>query len=221
MEHVMSVSGIVPAFIGLALAFGGPPLVAILVKSPSTAASLAAIGAIAAIVAAVLFIPTQWEGLPLAAIGLHPPSWNGLLLGIAIAVIFIAVIGPLLIRLPAWLGWQGFDAGLQTAAAGPGWLLLLSILVIASAEEVLYRGYAIERLEALTGSTVLACAISAVLFALAHVPMWGWGASSTTLISGAIFAALYVWQRDLFPLIIAHVATDIAGLLLPRLAIRS
>jgi membrane protease YdiL (CAAX protease family) len=217
----MSAYGIAAAIIGLALACGGPPLVAILAKSPSTAASLAAIGASAVIVAAVLLIATQWEGLPLAAIGLRPPGWKGFALGLAVAALFIAVIGPVLMRMPGWFGWQGFDAGLWQAAAAPGWLLLLSILVVASAEEVPYRGYAIERLEALTGSTILACALSAALFALAHVPMWGWGASSTTLVSGAIFAALYAWQRDLFPLVIAHVATDIAGLLLPRLMMKA
>jgi uncharacterized protein len=217
----MSASGIAAAIIGLALACGGPPLVVILVKSPSTAASLAAIGAIAAIVAAVLLIATQWEGLSLTAIGLRPPGWKGFALGIAVAALFIAVIGPALMQMPGWFGWQGFDAGLRQATAAPGWLLLLSILVVASAEEVLYRGYAIERLEALTGSAILACALSVALFALAHVPMWGWGASSTTLISGAIFAALYAWRRDLFPLVIAHVATDICGLLLPRLMMKA
>jgi membrane protease YdiL (CAAX protease family) len=217
----MSASGVAAAIMGLALACGGPPLVAILLRSPSTAAALVATGAIAAIVAAVLLIATQWEGLSLAAIGLRPPSWKGFALGIAVAALFIAIIGPVLMRMPGWLGLPGFDAGLQKAAAAPGWLLLASILVVAGAEEVLYRGYAIERLEALTGSTVLACALSAALFALAHVPMWGWGASSATLVSGAIFAALYAWQRDLFPLVIAHVATDIAGLLLPRLAMKA
>lgn len=58
-------------------------------------------------------------------------------------------------------------------------------------------------------------------FALAHVPLWGWGPALTTLVSGAIFAGAYAWQRDLFPLIVAHIVTDMAGLVLPRLAVKS
>src|SRR5688572_26996020 len=52
-------------------------------------------------------------------------------------------------RLPLWLGWGGFETGLQQTAATPVWLLLLSILTVASSEEVLYRGYAITGLETL------------------------------------------------------------------------
>jgi membrane protease YdiL (CAAX protease family) len=50
----------------------------------------------------------------------------------------------------------------------PVWLLVLSLLVIGVAEEVLYRGYAISRIEGLTGSTFAACLISTLCFALAY-----------------------------------------------------
>jgi membrane protease YdiL (CAAX protease family) len=206
---------------GLTLALAGPLVIALVARSsaaPLLAVQSLALLAMAGLVAAVLLILTRWEGLPLAAIGLHAPSWRGVAIGIGIAALFIAVIGPLLLRMPGWLGLAGFEAGRQEIAAMPVSLLLLSIIIVGAAEEVLYRGYAIERLEALTGSVVLACALSSAVFALAHVPLWGWGPSLTTLISGAIFAALYAWQRDLFPLILAHILTDIAGLALTRLA---
>jgi membrane protease YdiL (CAAX protease family) len=35
---------------------------------------------------------------------------------------------------------------------------------------------------------------------------------STTVFSGGIFTALYIWRRDISFLILAHVATDLYGL---------
>jgi membrane protease YdiL (CAAX protease family) len=34
----------------------------------------------------------------------------------------------------------------------------------------------------------------------------------TTVVSGGIFTALYIWQRDISFLILAHVITDLFGL---------
>jgi hypothetical protein len=44
-------------------------------------------------------------------------------------------------------------------------------------------------------------------------------AALTTLVSGGILSAVYVWRRDVVALIVAHVTTDLYGILLaPQVA---
>ena len=111
-----------------------------------------------------------------------------------------------------------FDAGLQSFSALPRWYLALAIVIVAAGEEWLYRGYAIERLEALTGDAWLAGAVSLIAFGLVHLPLWGVGVSLTTLVSGGIATALYIATRDISFLMLAHVLTDLYGFLAAPLA---
>jgi membrane protease YdiL (CAAX protease family) len=61
--------------------------------------------------------------------------------------------------------------------------------------------------------------ISVAAFGAANVPLRGLAAALTTLVSGGILAAVYVWRRDVVALIFAHVATDLYGILLaPQVA---
>ncbi len=48
----------------------------------------------------------------------------------------------------------------------------------------------------------------------AHVPMWGWGPALTTVVSGAVATVFYIWRRDLVAIMIAHVVTDLAGIVI-------
>ena len=78
--------------------------------------------------------------------------------------------------------------------------------------EWLYRAYAIERLEAVTGRTWFAASASLLAFVVAHLPVWGPGVALTTVVSGGILTALYLWRRDIAFLILAHILTDLYGL---------
>jgi membrane protease YdiL (CAAX protease family) len=42
----------------------------------------------------------------------------------------------------------------------------------------------------------------------------------TTLVSGGLLTALYVWRRDITALVLAHVATDLYGLVIAPLFAR-
>ena len=110
-----------------------------------------------------------------------------------------------------------FTEGLSKLAAYPVWFLVLAVVIGGGAEEFLYRGYAVERLAALTGSYWIAGLLSVLVSGLAHVPMWGWPAALTTVVSGALATGFYVWRRDLLANIIAHVTTDFVGIVLPLL----
>lgn len=98
----------------------------------------------------------------------------------------------------------------------PTWYLCLTVVVVATGEELLYRGYAIGRLQAVTGSLWLAAALSLAASSLSHLPLWGLGASLTSAVSGGIVTALYVWRKDVAFLVIGHVLTDLYGLVFAR-----
>jgi membrane protease YdiL (CAAX protease family) len=66
----------------------------------------------------------------------------------------------------------------------------VTIVIVAAGEEWLYRGYAIERLQAVIGNAWIAGGISLCLFTIAHIPLWGFGVALTTLVSGSIFTVL-------------------------------
>jgi len=72
----------------------------------------------------------------------------------------------------------------------------------------------IEKVRQLTGSAVLAIAVSVITFTWAHYGGWGPVQLIPVFGAGVIFAVLYVWRRDLPSNILAHFLTDGAGFLL-------
>jgi membrane protease YdiL (CAAX protease family) len=94
----------------------------------------------------------------------------------------------------------------------------VSLLLYARAgiaEEIFYRGYAIERIEALTGNRVVAATVPLLAFAANHFSQGAPGILITFVI-GAIATAIYLWKRNLLILIIAHFMVDfIPNVLLP------
>ena len=96
----------------------------------------------------------------------------------------------------------------------------VSLLLYARAgiaEEVFYRGYAIERIEALTGSRAMAAAVPLLIFAGSHFSQ-GVAGLLITFTIGAIATAIYLWKRNLVILIAAHFMVDfIPNVLLPLL----
>lgn len=206
-----------PTIIGLGLALIGPAAVAGIGDRAFGADSRLKVSLISqfllfSLLTAVVLIVLLWERESLSSIGLHPPGPRSLLSGIALALFFIYVFSPAAFRALEYFKLQGFDKGLSRLAGLPVWYLVLAVLIGGTAEEALYRGYAIERLACWTGSYWLAGLISLSVFGLAHVPMWGWGSALTTFIAGGILTLLYLWQQDLFANILAHVLTDLYGI---------
>ena len=208
--------------VGLLLALAGPPLIALIGNRPASGSPalpglLLGQALLVGLAAAVVAIVLLWEGQPLSSIGLQPPGWSTLAWGAGMAAFFILLLGPLLLRLPGWLGLGGFAPTLARLASLPLWYLLLAVLIGGVAEEILYRGYALDRLGSLLGSPWLAGLAVVLLFGLAHIPLWGVGPALTTTISGAALTLFFLWQGDLLANIIAHVVTDFAGIVLPPL----
>ena len=155
------------------------------------------------------------EGYALKRLGFGQCSWVTPLLAIALTAFFVLVFGPIAYWVLAISGSQSFDGGIEAVSQLPTAYLILTIVIVAPAEDLLYRGYAIARLSDLTGSCLLACIVSVVSLGLAHVPMWGWAPAVTTIVSGGIGTAVYLWRQDILALILAHIATDLYGIVLP------
>ena len=82
-------------------------------------------------------------------------------------------------------------------------------------EEILYRGYAVERLAFLTGRRWVARLIAGAAFLFAHA---AWGGTQIILVAfgTAIFVGLYLWRRDLPCVMLAHASADLIGFALAR-----
>jgi len=208
---------ILPALVGLGLALGGPPLVAVLgdkvFRAPGRLSTqVLGQAALVGLGSSVLLIVLGWEREHLSSLGLQPLCWQSLAWGSALAGFFIFIFSPLAMRLLARVKLGGFEAGLAKLTALPIWYRVFAVVVGGVIEETLYRGYAVPRLFSLTGSLWLAGLISVIAFGLAHAPMWGWGPALTTFAAGAVATLFYVWRQDLAANIFAHIVTDLAGI---------
>jgi len=92
----------------------------------------------------------------------------------------------------------------------PVWLLVFIVFRAGVAEELFYRGYAIERIESLGLNRFLAVVIPLTIFGVAH---WtgGWANILIALALGVILSVFYVWRRDLVANMIAHFLVDFIG----------
>jgi membrane protease YdiL (CAAX protease family) len=79
----------------------------------------------------------------------------------------------------------------------------LTLLANSVAEEIVMRGYMIDRLERLFGKSWLAILISSLLFGSYHIHLGLLGAG-TAVVIGMVFGTWFVWTRRLGALIVAH-----------------
>jgi membrane protease YdiL (CAAX protease family) len=204
-----------PTIAGLGLALGAPALLASFSNPQSLTSKVFQQIVLATFAIAILGIVLFWEKQPLSSIGLHSWCWHSLSWGLAFASILIFIYSPLLLWTMNKLGRSGFERGLDELTKLPVWYLILAVAIGGIVEEILYRGYATERLSALTGSYWSGGTLCAIAFGLAHVPLWGWNAACTTIISGGLLTLFYLGTGDLLSCIIAHIVTDTVGMIMP------
>jgi uncharacterized protein len=162
----------------------------------------------AAIIAFVIFV----ERRPLSSIGLAVPRWNSVLYGVVGGVVALAGMALLYFFVLPRLGSD--LATKLTAVTATPFVLRAEIVVRAAVlEELLYRGFAIERLSEILRVRWIAALVSLVAFVVAHVGFWGWGSLLTAGWGGLVLTALYLWRRDLATNMLAHALTDAVALL--------
>lgn len=139
------------------------------------------------------------------------------------------VVLGMLLCLPAAYGvaylekvlvWAGLHAPaaplpefLTAGSVGEFLLAGLAVVVVAVAEETVFRGYLILRLRRVGLGTVWAVVISSTIFALGHGYQGSAGMVSVGVL-GVIYAAIYLWRRSLVAPIVMHFLQDLIGMVL-------
>ncbi len=171
-----------------------------------------------ALLGVLLVLVRKGERLPLSSIGwsLARPG-RSVLWGLVGLVPCIVVLGAC-IALAQVMHWK-VGAQEPDRFIPPLWATGLMVLRAGVTEEAFYRGYALERLRTLTGSRLLATALTVVPFALFHVRQGPAG----IVIAGAIalvFTAMYWKRRDLLAVMVTHFLVDfIPNVALPLLGV--
>lgn len=155
------------------------------------------------------------EKRPLSTIGLRKPELATLVLVAGTTALILFAVDPLISFIVTALHLSGNATPNQMIDATPYWYRALLVTRAALAEEVVFRGYLIERIEELSGSRILAGAVSLAAFALAHLAYWGWVPLVGVSLIGLVLTVLYQWRRDLCANIAVHWLVDAAQLLVP------
>lgn len=173
-----------------------------------------------------------------------PPSvilWNWLSVVLLIAYIFLierrSLASILLVRPTAkdlkwaWIFWaiascwqwgmnivapQTQNEGIDTIIHLPVPVLIALIFTTAITEEILYRGYPIERLWELTGSMWLAVSFSFIDFVLPHIRFFGVQWLLYHGVGTILTYVLYMWRRNLWACMLMHFLGNVP-LLLPAI----
>jgi len=146
-----------------------------------------------------------------------PRSWVrdlilGVVLGAAFKVLMKAVVMPMLGADPINHAYHHLVGNTN---ALPGMLLIL-IVGAGFGEETLFRGYMFERLRKLLGTgpiaRVLIVLLTAGLFGLAHYPEQGLAGAQQAGIVGIVFGTVFARTGQIWILMCAHAAFDLAAL---------
>ncbi len=161
-----------------------------------------------ALTAIVLAVTLLWEKRPLQSIGLGRPTWAAIRNGIGVAglLVVLAMAGAAIIDR---LGVPTSDKGQGEMVMGmPIALQALVVLTAGFSEEILFRGYAVTRFTELTGSRWWGAIIPVVAFGAVHAPFWGVGHALVAGLSGLWLTLIFLWRRNLWTNITAHVVLD-------------
>jgi membrane protease YdiL (CAAX protease family) len=91
-------------------------------------------------------------------------------------------------------------------------LTLILVIVVAIAEETIFRGYILLRLHAVTRSLPVAVVLSAVIFSIGH-GYEGNAGVITIGVLGLIYALIYLWRGSLVTPVVLHFLQDFTVLL--------
>jgi membrane protease YdiL (CAAX protease family) len=146
-------------------------------------------------------------------------GWRDLGLGLALFLPF--TYGAI------YLKWFLKQAGLSVPAGPPPAFLsvhglpeifmgLVLVIIVALAEETIFRGYLLLRFQGAGLRPLAAALLSSVIFSLGH----GYeGAAGVVTVGamGMVFALIFLWRGSLVAPIVMHFLQDFAGIVLPAL----
>ena len=165
---------------------------------------------------AILVLVWAWlSRTPWREIGyVRPRSWVrtviiGIVFGAAFKLVMKALVMPLL---GAPTINQAFHFLVGNRAALPG-ILFLVIVGAGFGEETIFRGYLFERFGKLLGTSTwaktLTIVVTSAVFGMIHYPLQGLAGTEQATLVGLVFGTIFALRREIFLLIIAHIAFDL------------
>jgi len=203
--------------VGLVVALFGSPLLGLLDISDrlnTTAAGQLLLNSVIMwlLVAAILAIVLYWENRSVGSIGLETPSRReatvGVVAGVAGLVLGILATG---IAVVAFQLERPETLSTLEELSLPVKLAVVGTAVVT--EEVLWRGYPIERLTELTGSIWIGAATSVVVFLAVHYPEWGVVGAIPQAVFTLAIVGVYVKTRNVVACILTHTVINVVMVL--------
>jgi membrane protease YdiL (CAAX protease family) len=204
----------IAALMGVAIAFIAPAYIAasdpgaFFGEPTAVAATLINECAMWSVALVILGIVLFWERYPLRSIGLGLPTLDSILLGIfcVAPLLFLSTIAGAILTA---FGASAQDNGrVVMVLALPLWLQLFVAVTAGFTEEILFRGFAVERVTLLSGSRWFGAFVPSLLFGVMHAPFWGLPHAIIAGMTGFWLTLIYLWQRNLWVNIAAHALLD-------------
>ncbi|HKW45092.1 MAG TPA: CPBP family intramembrane glutamic endopeptidase [Candidatus Eremiobacteraceae bacterium] len=159
-------------------------------------------------ISALALYALRLYGLGPADAGVRPPGapWEyGA--GLIVPALFVLVSGGRENISPEYLRKVGRVIPIDAS----DWVWFVPLSATAGlCEEFLYRGYALTQISALTGSLAAGFFLSCAAFGLAHAYQGRMGIVGT-MITGALYAAVFLLTGSIVPCMIGHFVQDIVG----------
>jgi membrane protease YdiL (CAAX protease family) len=166
----------------------------------------------AALLAYVVFV----ERRPLSSIGFHRPGAVDLVLGLVTGIAVALSMGVIMFFVLPLLHLKMNAAEMGKLLHTPFWYRFFLVTRAAVSEEILFRGYPIERIGEMTGRRWLGGLLSLAAFVYAHLAGWGVAQLIPVAFAGALLTLLYLWRRNIWVNMLAHWIADGAGFLAPH-----
>ena len=162
------------------------------------------------VVVGIPLLVVYWERRPLSTIGIKRLGSRDVLAVLAIFIVWLPIglaVRILADQIPIMSAQLTHGAAMY--ASLPKFLDSTALIANGIAEEMGFRGYAIERIEELTGSTLIAALLPFAVNVAVHAGAWGFYGMLSKAPLLLPFVALYLWRRNLPACALAHVLIDI------------
>ena len=167
----------------------------------------------------MLVFTIKVEKRSLRTIGWQRLSWKWVMAALGIGVLLSMLVPILTSFIDALIpAPQTGTIGAVTARFS-WWLILLSVITAGVTEEILFRGYPLERLIAGLENKWTSACISLVFFVGVHAAGWNLAHIIGVVIPlGIALAGLYMWRRNLLFVMIVHIVIDLPLVIMALMA---
>lgn len=155
------------------------------------------------LVGSIIALVRYWEDRPLSSIGIRRPTARTVVLGIGgflVGFVTFVFTTPLV----AMLGLETAQSGVSALTDLPAWVLFTAALTGTVVEELLFRGYLLERVGELTGNLWVGALVSGVCFSLIFYPIGGLGMVLQIGVWTVVVTAVYLNTRNLSAPLLMH-----------------